>query len=233
MSNKTRNFLVVLAALAVMFEGAWVVTPSGNLLGPVSAQARVNHAVLMQPGEVPAQLEQAVIAVEDERFLQHHGIDVIGLGRSIAYDTTHLCGCEGGSTITEQLVKDVYLNGTDTVFNKPVDMFVALKVEAVSTKREILAYYLSDLPTGPRMYGVINAACTYYHRPLAQLDLAQNAMLAGVAQAPSRYNPADHPQAAAGRRHQVLEAMVAEQFITRAAADAADAEPVTAPGPGC
>ncbi len=169
------------------------------------------------------------MAAEDERFYQHHGIDVIGLGRAFLYDVTHLCACQGGSTITQQLVKDVYLSGSDGGVYKLADMALALKVEFPYTKQQILAGYLSVVPTGYGRYGMANAACADFHRPLAALDLGQLALIAGMPQAPSAYDPLLHPDLARARRTTVLKAMVDEGYITPQQASAAGTEAVTLP----
>ena len=212
----------------------WVSTPSGDdVQARVQALAASHGAPLLAEDEVPAQLADAVVAIEDERFYQHHGIDSVGLGRAVLYDLTYLCLCQGGSTITEQLVKDVYLGGSDRGFNKLEDMALALKVERILGKKQILADYLSEITTGYGRYGVTAAACAYFHAPLKDLTLGQYALLAGVTQAPSVYDPTVNPEAARGRRSQVLAQMVTEHFVTAAQAAGANAEPVLSSGPGC
>src|SRR5450756_420873 len=126
--------LVVIAALAVpSILTLWVSTPSASdIQQRVGAATKAHGVVLLGEGDVPQLLALAVVATEDERFYTHHGIDTIGLGRAFLYDITHYCLCQGGSTITEQLVKDVYLGGSNEGYNKIVDMVMALKVEPVS-----------------------------------------------------------------------------------------------------
>jgi membrane peptidoglycan carboxypeptidase len=227
-------------AVALLSPGGitlWIEAPSGQ-----DIQARVRDltnqygVVLLNQEEVPPMLAKAVVAVEDERFYSHHGIDTLGLGRAILYDITAPCLCEGGSTITEQLVKDVYLNGRDEGHDKLIDIVLALKVERVIGKPQIMADYLSEIPTGYGRYGVTSAACTYFGAPIGSLTLGQYALLAGVTQAPSVYDPTVNPDLAAKRRSHVLAAMVSEKFITAAQAGSADLEPVLTPGPrppGC
>ena len=218
------------AVVAIGVLALWVVTPSGSdLTSRVQGLAAAEHATILAPGEVPPLLAEAVVATEDERFYQHHGIDVIGLGRAMLYDVTHLCACQGGSTITQQLVKDVYLGGSDGGVNKLADMALAFKVELRFNKQQILADYLSVVPTGYGRYGMANAACADFHRPLAALDLGQLALLAGMPQAPSAYDPLLHPDLARARRAAVLDAMVDDGYITSQQANAAGAEAVTLP----
>jgi len=210
----------------------WVSTPSADdVQQRVLAATAAHRVVLLSEDEVPPLLAQAVVATEDERFYVHHGIDTIGLGRAFLYDATHLCFCQGGSTITEQLVKDVYLGGSNEGYNKVVDVVMALKVEQVIGKKRIMADYLSEITTGYNVYGVSAAACKYFHKPLGGLSIAQYALLAGVTQAPSLYDPTIDPDLASIRRSTVLTAMVSHKLITPAQAATANAEPVLTPGP--
>ena len=229
-----RLALALAAAFIAMIPSAitlWVSTPSGSDIQLRVREVTIQHGVvLLRPDQIPRVLAQAVVATEDERFYSHHGIDTIGLGRAFLYDITHACPCEGGSTITEQLVKDVYLNCTDEGYNKVVDTVMALKVERVISKQQIMADYLSEITTGLNRYGVSAAACEYFHSTLGNLTLGQYALLAGVTQAPSLYDPTVNSSLAASRRGAVLAAMVSENFITPAAARTAGAEPVLASG---
>jgi penicillin-binding protein 1A len=230
-----RLILSLIAILAVLAPSAltlWVSTPSTDDIQQRVLDSTTSHGVvLLGEDEVPPVLAQAVVAIEDERFYAHHGIDTIGLGRAFLYDATHGCFCQGGSTITEQLVKDVYLGGSNEGYNKIVDVVMALKVERVIGKRRILADYLSEITTGFNRYGVTQAACEYFHQPLTNLTLGQYALLAGVTQAPSLYDPTIDPDLAAARRSSVLEAMVSHGFITSEEAATANSEPVKAEGP--
>ncbi len=238
----TRRLAIALLVFAVVLgpnvATLWISTPSAS-----DVQARVidftRHygVVLLGPGDVPSLLAKAVVASEDERFYTHHGIDTIGLARALIYDASNRCLCQGGSTITEQLVKDVYLNGSDRGYNKMVDIVLALKVEGVLTKQLIMADYLSVITTGFGRRGVSAAACAYFQAPLESLTLGQYALLAGVTQAPSLYDPTVDPEAAEQRRSEVLALMISERYITPAEALAANAEPVLVtsaqPNPAC
>jgi membrane peptidoglycan carboxypeptidase len=228
--------LVAIAAVVVpSLITVWVWTPpAGDVQQRVRDRTDSLGVVLLREGEVPPVLAQAVVATEDESFYSHHGIDSIGLARAVLYDVANLCLCQGGSTITEQLAKDVYLGGSDRGYNKAEDLVLALKIEQVIGKRQILADYLSVIPTGLNRYGVSAAACAYFHAPLHSLSLGQYALLAGVTQAPSLYDPTIDSAAAAARRSHVLSAMVADKMISKTEAEAANAEQVLATtGPGC
>ena len=218
---------VLAAVVAPVVVTLWVSTPDvSDVQERVAALTRERGVVLLRPDQVPDLLAQAVVATEDSRFYSHHGLDTVGLARSLVYDATNRCLCEGGSTITQQLVKQLYLNGSDRGRDKIIDMVLALKVEQVLSKQQIMADYLSEIATGLGRYGVEKAACVYFHAPLSNLTLGQYALLAGVTQAPSVYDPTVNPSAAEQRRSAVLRDMVNERYITAAEAAAADQEPV-------
>jgi len=230
-----RRLVMALLVIAVVVGPSvatlWISTPSAT-----DVQARVRDftrhygVVLLDPGDVPTLLAKAVVATEDERFYTHHGIDSIGLVRALTYDVSNRCLCQGGSTITEQLVKDVYLGGYNSGYDKMVDAVLALKVERVLTKPQIMADYLSEITTGLGRRGVSTASCAYFQAPLHSLSLGQYALLAGVTQAPSLYDPTVDPEAAEQRRSEVLASMLSERYITAEQALAANAEPVLVRG---
>lgn len=222
------RWTAVVASIGVVALGTlWILTPAGvHVQVRVMAYLSRHDAPLIAFDDIPAKLAQAVIATEDERFYAHHGIDVIGIGRAALFDAAHRCWCQGASTITQQLVKDIYLHGSDRGFNKVIDAVVAFKVESVIDKQQILADYLSEIPTGPGLYGVEQASCAYFGVPVSRLDLADDALVAGLAQAPSAYDPLLHPRAASIRRDEVLQAMLAEGDLTEAIAQSAQQEPI-------
>jgi penicillin-binding protein 1A len=217
----------VSAAAAVAIAALWIFTPPvADVSDRVAAQVRLQHGTLLGHGDVPPLLAQALVAAEDERFYQHHGLDMIGIGRAAFDDLRSRCLCEGGSTITQQLVKRVYLGGSDLGINKVVGMVLAVKVESVLDKQAIMAAYVSDIPMGPNIYGAEPSSCHYFGKPLDQLDLAQYALLAGMPQAPSADDPWSNPAAARGRRHQVLTLMVFNGYISPKQEVAADQAPL-------
>ena len=235
-----RTLLKAVAALLVVVllggTGVWAETsPGTDIQERVARLAAGHHVRVLGTSDLPATLVDALVATEDERFWEHHGIDVIGMTRALAYDAARACVCEGGSTITQQLVKVVYLNGTNRGWNKVQGIALAFKVEILISKRQILADYFSIVPFGYGLYGADTAACAYFGRHLAGLDLAQDAVLAGMPQQPAAYDPRAHPGAARARREVVLRAMVGDGYITPSQARAAAAAPVvnTPPPAGC
>jgi membrane peptidoglycan carboxypeptidase len=231
-----RLALAIAVVAAVSLPSAvtlWISSPDvSDIQERVKALTDSHGIPLLAEDEVPKMLAEAVVATEDESFYSHHGIDSIGLGRAVLFDIVNICLCQGGSTITEQLVKDLYLGGSDRGYNKLVDMALALKAERMLTKSRIMADYLSEITTGFGRRGVTQAACDYFRAPLQSLTLGQYALLAGVTQAPSIYDPTINPDLAQQRRAQVLAQMVADHYITKAQAQSANAEPVLDRGPG-
>jgi penicillin-binding protein 1A len=225
----------VVAALVVAGAGVlWVSTPSGGDLQPrVHALAARNGVPVLAADQVPAVMAQAMISIEDERFYSHHGPDTLGLARAGWVDVTHLCACQGGSTITQQLVNLTYYADQGRIVRKVPSMVLAFKVETHTTKRDILADYLSVVPTGRGLIGAQAAACTYFGHDLAQVTLAEAAEIAGMPQAPSGYDPRYAPASTAHRRALVLNQMVSLGYVSAAAAQAARAEPVLAERNGC
>jgi membrane peptidoglycan carboxypeptidase len=217
--------LVVAVALAYLGFG----TPSGADL-PQRVAALAAGAPL-RPRDVPPTLERAVVAVEDERFYQHHGLDTLGTARALGDDLAGLCACEGGSTITQQLAKTVYFPDSDRVTRKVPGMAVALKIELRYDKAQIMADYLSVERMGYGLVGARQAACAYFGRHLADLTVAQAAVLAGSLQGPSLFDPRLHRERAVTRRDHVLGRMVEVGYLSPAQASAARSEPVLAAGP--
>lgn len=230
----TRLSSLFLAVLVLLVTG-WLAYAllTSNLPSVDDLEARV-HGRLARAGapyehldEVPSAVQQATIVTEDERFLSHHGVDVIGVLRAILDDVTHACLCEGGSTITQQLAKQVYLDGNDATFRRKLEtILLATQIERQYSKGQILELYLNTAYYGHGAYGVGAAARVYWRRQVSQVDLAQAAMLAGLPQAPSSYDPLQHPDAARQRRAEVLARLVGEGRITADEARLAAAQPV-------
>jgi len=178
-------------------------------------------------------LAQAVIAVEDERFEVHHGLDTVGTARAALHDLRSWCACEGGSTVTQQLAKLVYYPDDGRIARKLPTMAVAFKLELHYAKPQIMAAYLSVVPTGYELIGARAAACTYFGHPLSAVTIAEAAQLAGSVQAPSAYDPRHHPEEARLRRDYALERMAQVGFITEQQALAGMLAPVVAGSGRC
>ena len=176
---------------------------------------------------VPKQLREAVIAIEDRKFYQHNGVDLAGVLRAFTRDVDAGKLEQGASTITQQLVKNVWRkNEKRDLEEKLKEAYLAIQLESKLTKSEILEHYLNFVYFGNNAYGVEVAAERYFNKWVGSLTLAESALLAGLVQAPSALDPITHPADAARRRAQVLDAMVRTHKITAAQARAANQVPL-------
>jgi penicillin-binding protein 1A len=201
-----------------------VYTRSGALISQIGEQRRVPVSY----DEIPELVREAFLAAEDDRFFQHGGIDYFSALRSIYVDLTTGDYSQGASTITMQTARNMFLTRDKNITRKLQEIFVTLRMEHSFTKQEILETYLNVIFFGQRAYGVAAAAEVYFGKPLNQLSVAQAAMLAGLPQAPSRYNPVTNPQRAAERRRYVLQRMLALRYIDADTAHRAMSEPINA-----
>jgi penicillin-binding protein 1A len=170
-------------------------------------------------GEIPANLKDATVAIEDQRFYKHHGVDYTGIFRAAIKDLASGSALQGASTVTMQLMRNVYLGGdTHTLKQKIFEAKLALDFEKVHGKRFILTSYLNSVPYGTvggqTAVGVQAAARIFFDKPASQLSLEQSALLAGLPQAPSQYNPFSNPAAARERRNEVLAKMAELHYIS-------------------
>lgn len=186
-----------------------VYTRSGALISQIGEQRRVPVSY----EEIPELVRDAFLAAEDDRFFQHGGIDYFSMLRSIYVDLTTGDYSQGASTITMQTARNMFLTRDKNVTRKLQEIFLTLRMERSFTKQEILETYLNVIFFGQRAYGVAAAAEVYFGKPLSQLSVAEAAMLGGLPQAPSRYNPVTSPQRAAERRRYVLLRMQALHYI--------------------
>lgn len=164
--------------------------------------------------ELPPHVWQAFLAAEDRRFLDHFGVDPTAIARAAVRNFQAGSITEGGSTITQQLAKNL-VTGADKTYDRKIrEALVAMELERQLTKAQILELYLNQIYLGAGAYGVEAAARRYFQKPAAQLDPGQAAMIAGLIPAPSTYNPERNPERAAQRRREVLQAMVEAGWIT-------------------
>ncbi|MGH2834211.1 MAG: transglycosylase domain-containing protein, partial [Solirubrobacteraceae bacterium] len=162
--------------------------------------------------QIPEELRNATVAIEDQRFYQNNGIDLTGIFRSAVKDITHGQALQGGSTITMQLIRNLYLGGDQhTLKQKIIEAKLAIDYNKTHSKRSILTNYLNSVPYGTvggqTAIGVQAASRIFFDKPVWQLDLEQSALLAGLPQAPSQYNPLQFPSEARQRRNEVLTKM--------------------------
>lgn len=188
----------------------------------------IRHEHRLALDELPETFIQAVLATEDRRFFSHWGIDPVGLGRALMANAQADGVVQGGSTITQQLAKNVFLSGERTLERKIKEAFLALWLESQLSKREILRLYLDRAYLGAGAFGVEAAAEVYFGKSIREVTLPEAAMLAGLFKAPSRYAPHRGGAGAAARAADVLDRMFAEGYITRAERDWAKLHPATA-----
>jgi penicillin-binding protein 1A len=194
-------------------QNSFVYARDGSLLGSIPAERNREPVSL---GRMSKWLPLASVAIEDRRFYQHGGVDYEGIARAAWKDITAGKVVEGGSTITQQLVRNLY-TGREKTFNRKLkEACLAIKLSRKLTKRQILAEYLNTVYYGNHAYGVEAAAQTYFSKHASQLSLPQAALLAGLPQAPSVYDPFNNPRAAIARRNEVLAAMLQNGDVTQA-----------------
>lgn len=186
-----------------------------------------NNRTLVPLSTIPKHLQDATIAVEDKHFYKHPGFDLAAIIRS-GFKNLSGNGLQGGSTITQQLVKSALLSPETSITRKVKEVILAFWAERLYTKRQILETYFNQIPYGGTAWGVEAAAQTYLGKPVGDLDLAESAFLAGIPKAPTLYSPyGQNPTLWKNRQQEVLRKMVEENYITQAQADEAYKEEVT------
>lgn len=177
-------------------------------------ESRAHREKFVPYDKIPDLLKKGIIATEDRRYYDHGAIDLIGVGR--AAFTNYMAGetVEGGSTIAQQTVKNIFLSNERTMTRKVEELALAVQLEHNYSKDQILELYLNTIYFGHGAYGVGEASRTYFGKEPKDLDLSQCAMLAGLPQAPSAYDPIAHPQEGAKRMTTVLALMAQEGYIT-------------------
>lgn len=179
-----------------------------------SLESRVHREKFVPYDKIPDLLKKGIIATEDRRYYDHGAVDIIGVAR--AFITNSMAGetLEGGSTIAQQTVKNIFLSNDRTMTRKLEELALAVQLERNYSKEEILELYLNTIYFGHGTYGVGEASRVYFGKEPKDLDLSQCAMLAGLPQAPSAYDPISHPQEGAKRMTTVLALMAQEGYIT-------------------
>ncbi|WP_347251252.1 penicillin-binding protein 1A, partial [Legionella sp.] len=178
--------------------------------------------------QIPPMLIHAILATEDQRFFEHPGVDIFGLGRATVRMIQTGTKSQGGSTITMQVARNFFLTRKKTFLRKFNEILLAIKIDRELSKEKILELYLNKIYLGNRAYGVGAAAMVYYGKTLKELNLAEIATIAGLPQAPSTQNPIANPLAAKKRRDHVLERLLEQKFITEKEYQEAIAQPITA-----
>lgn len=228
-------FCAIAGYLWIMLNGERILKESDNKYGIMSETSIIYdvnnkevgklYAENREPVElkdVPKMLQDAFIATEDRRFNEHQGVDLWSIGRAAVKDIIARSKVEGGSTITQQLAKNLFLSHDKTFFRKATEVSIALALENHNTKEEILAMYLNRIFFGKNAYGIKAASIRYFGKSnLNDLKLWEMATLAGIPKAPSNYNPLSNPEKSKERRGIVLKLMYDQGYITKAQMDEA------------
>ncbi len=195
---------------------------NNNLIYEFSVEKRQ----LVPLADIPVDIQNAVIAMEDREFFEHSGFSLKGIFRALMSDILTGKAAQGGSTLTQQLSRGVFLSKEKKLIRKVREIFLAVQIEHAFSKQEILQLYLNEIYMGEGAYGVKTAAKRYFDKDLQDLTLGESAMLIGVIPLPSRYNPFSNPEQAKLRRSLVLNSMLEMGFITEDEARKANAEPL-------
>lgn len=178
-------------------------------------ELKIEKGVFVPIDSIPQNMINAIIAVEDSRFWKHKGIDYIGIARAIAKDIIHVSLKEGGSTITQQLAKVVFLSPEKTIKRKLLEVSLAVKIEKSLSKKEILELYLNKVYFGHGAYGIEMAAKKYFGKSAKKLSLAEASLIAGLVKAPNSYSPFNNLTKAKQRQLTVLARMEEEGYISK------------------
>ena len=196
----------------------------------VDASMKGGHGAALSYQDIPPVVAQAILSIEDHRFFEHNGLDFFGIGRALLRNAGDERMGQGGSTITQQLVKNTYLSPERTLRRKYAEAMIAFTLERRLSKQDIFALYCNEVYLGQRqataVRGIEQAARVFFGKGLRELTLAEAATIAGMIQGPSRYAPDRHPEAATARRNVVLGAMVRDGAITNEEAGRAAVEPM-------
>lgn len=199
----------------------------GNIFEDLGAEKREK----VSANKIPQELDDAIVSVEDRRFFKHNGVDPVRIAGSALHNLTNKGGLQGGSTLTQQLVKLSFFSTTTeeadkTLRRKAQEAWLAIQLEKKHSKQEILTYYINKVYMANGLYGMETAAETYFGKELQHLTIAQTALLAGMPQAPNSYDPYKHPDAAKERRDTVLYTMLNNKKISQKDYDTAINEPI-------
>ena len=197
-----------------------------ELIADLGAERRVNA----QSSEIPTDLVNAIVSIEDHRFFTHRGLDSIRIAGAFLRNLSSRGGLQGGSTLTQQLIKLTYFSTStadQTLSRKVQEAWLAIQLERTATKQEILTYYINKVYMSNGNYGMQTAAENYYGKDLKDLSIPQLALLAGMPQAPNQYDPYSHPEEALERRNLVLSEMQKHGYLTAEQYETAINTPIT------
>ena len=197
-------------------QNSFIYANNGSLIGAIAAERNRQPVTLSR---ISAWMPKATIAIEDRRFYEHGGVDPSGIARAVWADVRAGKVVQGGSTITQQLVRNLYISREQTIQRKVKEACLAIKLNRAWSKDKILSTYMNQIYYGNLAYGIEAASQTYFSKHAHQLTLPEAALLAGLPQAPSAYDPFNQTEIATGRRNAVLRAMLGTGAIDRAQYD--------------
>lgn len=208
--------LCILAGGCVALRGYWLYTAALERLPTNQAARQVREQEGFTPlSSLPKTYLDAVVTVEDHRFYEHGGVDLIAMGRALFNDIRTLSFAEGGSTITQQLAKNLYFTQEKELTRKAAEVFMAWKLESDFTKEELLELYVNSIYFGSGCYSVGDACRTYFDKEPGNMTDWESTLLAGIPNAPSVYDLNVNPDLAGQRQRQVVEMMVENGKLTR------------------
>ncbi|HEU0303538.1 MAG TPA: PBP1A family penicillin-binding protein [Gaiellaceae bacterium] len=207
-------------------RNSYIYTSDGRVLAVLRpSEARI----VVKSEEISDVMKQAIVAIEDRRFFEHRGLDLRGIARAVWQDLRNRAVVEGGSTITQQFVKNAYVKSSRSFERKLKEAALAWQLEQQWSKDRILTAYLNTIYFGNGAYGIEQASRVYFKHRASKLTLAESALLAGIPADPTRYDPRANPRQAKARRHTVLRAMLEQGDITRVEYWRADHVPMPDP----
>ncbi|AZB42250.1 PBP1A family penicillin-binding protein [Bacillus sp. FJAT-42376] len=211
------GYIFILAAGSTMIDEKKLVMPSASRLvdsnGHEITRLYEQNREIVKIDKVPDHVQQAFVAVEDRRFYEHSGIDVKSIGRAVYKDLAAGGKVEGGSTITQQLAKNIFLSGEKSWLRKTKEAMLAINLENRYSKQELLEMYMNQLYFGHGAYGVEAASKYFFQKDVSELTVSEGALLASLPKAPSSYSPILHPEKAKERRDTVLSLMEEQGYL--------------------
>jgi penicillin-binding protein 2A len=194
----------------VMDSATTLVDQDDNVISKLYSENRE----LVSIDDIPEHVQQAFVSIEDERFYDHHGLDVRAISRALYKDILAGSKVEGGSTITQQLAKNVFLSNDKTWLRKTKEAVIAINLERNYSKKKILEMYLNQIYYGHGAYGIQAASTLFFNKDVSELTVEEGALLAALPKAPSHYSPIDHPEESKKRRDLVLSLMEENDFLS-------------------
>jgi penicillin-binding protein 1A len=193
-------------------ERCWIYDVDGNVYSRLYGENRI----LVNVNQVSPLFKKALLAREDSRFYEHHGIDLVGVSRAFTSNLSHFTLLQGGSTITQQLARNSFDLGKRDLSRKILEAFMAVRIELTFSKDQILDDYINRIYFGSGYYGLEAAARAYFGKSAAQVNLPEAATLAGLIRSPNRYSPINNPSGAVAQRNEVLDRMAELGYISSA-----------------